>query len=54
MRDNFETNASFDDQCGIFVELEDTFIEEHSLEEPYVVELSEVRSLLILFMLNLP
>ena len=40
--DRLEIGASFDDQCGIFVELEDTFSEDHSLEEPYLVELSEV------------
>jgi len=39
--DGFETNASLDDKCGILVESEDTFSEEHSLDEPYV-EFSEV------------
>jgi len=40
--DDFETDASLDDQCGTIVDLEDTFSEEHSLDEPYVVDFSEV------------
>ena len=40
--DEFETDASLDDQCGILVELEDTFTGEHSLDEPFDVEFSEV------------
>ena len=42
--DKFEPNASIDDQCCIFVESDDIFSDEHSLEESYVMELSEVTS----------
>lgn len=41
-KDGFKIDASFDDQFGIIFESEDTFIEEHSLQEPYVVEFNEV------------
>ena len=40
--DGFETNASFDDKCGILVESENTFFEKHSADEPSIVEFSEV------------
>lgn len=40
--DGFETNASFDDQCAIIVELEDTFSDEHSLDEPCIMDFSAV------------
>jgi len=40
--DGFETDASFNDQCGLLVESKDTFFEEHSLDEPFDVEFSEV------------
>lgn len=38
----FQADVSFDDQCGIFVELDDTFYEEYSLDESSVVEFREV------------
>jgi len=57
-RDRFEIDASFHDQCGIFVESDDTFYEEHSLGEPLVVEFSEVTPHVELddplFLLSLP
>ena len=40
--DRFEIDTSFDDQCDIFFESDDTYFEEHSLEEPHVVEFVEV------------
>ena len=40
--DRFDVDASFDDQCGILVESEDTFSEEHSFDEPSDMEFSEV------------
>lgn len=40
--DRFQIDASFDDKCGIRVEPKDTFIEDHSIEESYVVEFSVV------------
>ena len=40
--DEFEIDASLDDQCGILVELEDTFSKEHSFDEPSDVDVSEV------------
>ena len=40
--DGFETDGSFDNQCGTLVESEDTFTKEHSLDEPFDVEFSEV------------
>ena len=53
----FEANATFDDMYGILVELDDTFSNEYSLEEPYVVGCRGVHllwSLLIPFVLSLP
>jgi len=52
-RDGFNS----DNQCGIFVESKDTFIEGQSFDEPFIVEFSEVTPLeedLIPFMLSLP
>jgi len=40
--DGFETDGSIDNQCGTLVESEDTFTKEHSLDEPFDVEFSEV------------
>jgi len=40
--EEFETDASSDDQCGIFVELENIYIKKHSFDEPFTVEFSEV------------
>ena len=40
--DEFETDASFVDQCGILVESKDTFYKEYSLGECSDVEFSEV------------
>jgi len=40
--DRFETDASFNNQCSIFVKLENTFAKEYSFEEPYIIKLSEV------------
>jgi len=55
-RDEFETDAYLNDQCGILVESEDTFFKEHSLDEPCVVHFSEVCLLMsfIPFLLSLP
>ena len=43
--DGFETNASSDDLCSTFVKSCDTLIEEHSFDEPFVVEFSDVTPL---------
>lgn len=43
--DGFKTDASSDDQCGILVESEGTFSDEHSLDEPSVRNFSEVTPL---------
>ena len=40
--DGFETNASFDDQCVILVESDDTFSYEYSLDKLSIVDFSEV------------
>jgi len=40
--DRLETDVSSNDQCCIFIESDDTFSKEHSFDEPYIVETSEV------------
>ena len=50
--DGFGIDAGYDDKCGIFVELGDSLSEEHSLDEPSIMDFGEVhllRSLLIPF-----
>ena len=40
--EGFETDASLYDQCDVFVESKDTYIEEHSFDEPSVAKFREV------------
>jgi len=40
--DEFKTNISLDDQCGMLVESEDTFSDEHSFDEPSDMEFSGI------------
>ena len=43
--DGFETDVSFDDQYCTLVESKDTFSEEHSLDELFDVEFSDIAPL---------
>jgi len=46
--DGFEIDASYDDQCGIFIESGDSLSKDHSLDEPSAVDFGQVHLLMSL------